>query len=81
MGSHVMIILSAFQNGIGGFIRAGWSCARVQPPGFTGPSLNQMPLTRMRRSPAGTGSRHSCGEDLGEQGTCQGREISGTILD
>lgn len=28
MGSHIMIILSAFQKGIWGSIPAGWSCAR-----------------------------------------------------
>lgn len=44
MGSHIIKILFAFQKRIWGFISVAWSCARMQMPGFTEQSHNQMLL-------------------------------------
>lgn len=44
MGSHIEIILFAFQNRIWGFIPVAWSCARTQLPGSAEQSHNQMLL-------------------------------------
>lgn len=65
-----------------GLIPVAGSCARMQMPGSTGQSHHQqLPLAAhtAQQLPAGTDSRHSCLEDLGEHVTFQSRKISGTI--